>query len=391
MAKRTDGNQYPVSQPVPAPAGYAPAPPPNYAKRRRPSPVKRFFVRLLLAILGFMIGVGFFTWNLLGKAGFSRIPVVDEIINGTNPSYVEGGNGTEDPDADPNDNIGHGGVISVYAPDGFPIQRVEQKDPNVLNIIIFGIDATNTDAIAGNSDAMIVMSLNKYTNSIKLTSLLRDTEVVVPGYENQATKLNSAYARGGVGLMINTINQNFDLDIQSFMMFDFWSASAIVDQVGGIRIPVTDDEVQYVNSGVSHFNNLSGIEASDGHISQGGEQLLNGKQAIAWARIRAIGFDYARTSRQRFVIQAMLERFGEQDVFTKMSTASTVLGSIETNLTRFSMVNVGTKYMDTLDSIEQSRVPEDGFFTTNTNNWNMIVDWDQQIPRLHDFIYEKAE
>ncbi len=390
MAKKSPQDQYA--------AGYQPAPATVYPQqemvglppRQRTSPVKQFFIRLLLAVAGLMIGMALFAWNLLGKAGFSRVPIVDDLINGTNPSYVEGGEGTEDPDVDPNQGIGHGGVISVYAPEGFPIQRKAQKDPNVLNILIFGIDATRTDAITGNSDAMIVMSLNKYTNSIKLTSLLRDTEVVIPGYEGQQTKLNSAYARGGVGLMINTINQNFDLDIQSFMMFDFWSASAIIDQVGGIKIPVTDEEVKHVNNGVAQFNRLSGIDPADGQITSGGEQLLNGKQAIAWARIRAIGFDYARTSRQRFVIQAMLERFGSQDIFTKMSTASKVLESIETNLTRFSMVGVGTKYMDTLNKIEQFRVPEDGFFTTNTNNWNMIVDWDQQIPRLHDFIYEKA-
>lgn len=378
---------YPANQASPEPA---------YRPRRRPSRFQRFLTRLLLAILGFSVGVIAFGWNLLGQAGFSKIPIIDNVIGKPNPDYngdsdgeepgvSDGGDGTLDPDAQ----IGHGGVISVYAPEGFPIKKVSQKDPNVLNIIVFGIDSLKQDAISGNSDAMIVMTLNKHTNSIKLTSLLRDTEVSIPGYEGQATKLNSAYARGGVGLMINTINQNFDLDIQSFMMFDLWSASDLIDQLGGVRIPVTDEEVKYVNSGVAQFNSISGQPREDGFITAGGEQLLNGKQATAWARIRAIGFDYARTSRQRYVIQALLERFGEQDIFTKMSTASTALSSIETNIDRFSMIGVGTKYMDTLNSIEQFRAPEDGLFTTNTNNWNMIVDWEQQIPRLHDFIYEK--
>lgn len=365
-----------------------------YRPRRRPSRFQRFLSRLLLAILGFSIGVIGFGWNLLGQAGFSKIPIIDNVIPKPNPDYSgdseepgesDGGDGTLDPDAQ----IGHGGVISVYAPEGFPIKRVSQKDPNVLNIIVFGIDSLKQDAISGNSDAMIVMTLNKHTNSIKLTSLLRDTEVSIPGYEGQATKLNSAYARGGVGLMINTINQNFDLDIQSFMMFDLWSASGLIDQLGGVRIPVTDDEVKYINNGVAQFNSISGLAREDGFITAGGEQLLNGKQATAWSRIRAIGFDYARTSRQRFVIQALLERFGEQDIFSKMATSSTALSSIETNIDRFNMIGVGTKYLDTLNSIEQFRAPEDGFFTTNTNNWNMIVDWEQQIPRLHNFIYEK--
>ncbi len=374
----------------PAYAAYGTTGLPPRAKR---SPVKHFFVRLLLAFTGLILGVSLFVWNLLGSAGFSKIPIVDDLINGTNPNYTGDDNPGDETgdDLDPNEEIGHGGTISVYAPDGFPIKRVEQKDPNVLNILIFGIDATSTSAVTGNSDAMIVMSLNKYTNSIKLTSLLRDTEVSIPGYEGQATKLNSAYARGGVGLMINTINQNFDLDIQSFMMFDFWSAAAIIDQVGGIKIPVTDEEVPYVNNSVRQFNRLSGLDDNDGIMEHGGEQIVSGKQAIGWARIRAIGFDYQRTSRQRYVIQAMLERFNEQDIFTKMSTATTVLGKIETNLARLQMVGVGTKYMDTLNTIEQFRAPEDGYFTTNTDNWNMIVDWDLQVPRLHDFIYEKAK
>lgn len=357
--------------------------------RKRPSRVKRFFTRLLLGVLGFVFGVVLFAWNLLGRAGFSRIPIVDDFIGVTNPSFNE--DDVPDPDnpLEPGEVGGPGGTISVYAPDGFPIERADQKDSDVLNILVFGIDATSASAVSGNSDAMIIMSLNKHTDSIKLTSLMRDTEVTIPGYEGQATKLNSAYARGGVGLMINTINQTYDLDIQHFMMFDFWSASSIVDRVGGIVIPVTEDELQHLNSNLRQYNILSDLPANDGELQSAGEQLLTGKQAIAWARIRAVGFDHARTSRQRYVIQAMLERFSEQDVFTKMSTASEILGNIETNLTRLNMVNVGTKYMDTLSNIEQFRVPEDGLYTTNQSNWNMIVDWDQQIPRLHSFIYER--
>ena len=353
--------------------------------QRRHSPVLRFILRFFLALLGLAVGIGLYIWNLLGRPAFTAVQVVDKFLPPDRPVSQEplepvGTNEQGEP-------VLSTARVRVWAPPEYPIERVAPIDANVTNILVFGVDARSPEERSARTDAMMVLSLDKRNDKIKITSLMRDLEVSIPGYEGQATKLNAAYAYGGVGLLINTINRNFKLDIQDFMMLDFWSAAGLVDQVGGIGVPVTAEELPYLNASVREYNRLTGRAAEQDVLAEAGNQTLNGAQAIAWARIRRIGSDHARTGRQRYVVSAMLEVFGRMNVMDKVATATEALGHVETNVTRAGLLKLGLGNLDTLGSTDQYKVPADGMYRTNEQNWNMILDWDRQLPALHGFIF----
>ncbi|MDI9498026.1 MAG: LCP family protein [Bacillota bacterium] len=339
----------------------------------------RVLLRIGLAILGLLLGMFLYVWNLLGRPAYTDIRIVDRFIVPTGDAALD----LEFPD----EFTGPGGRVRVWAPAEYPIEEVKQIDSEVTNILVFGVDARSEGESSSRSDSMMVLSLDRRNDMIKITSLMRDLEVDIPGREGQQTKLNAAYAIGGVGLMINTINRNFNLDIQRFMMFDFWSAAGLIDQVGGISVPVTDAELPYLNEGVQHYNHLTGRPEGQDLLPGAGDQVLNGAQTIAWARIRRIGTDHARTGRQRYVVSAMLAKFADMNMVDKISTVSEALGHIETNLTRGDMTTLGLRNLDTLGATAEYKVPADGMYWTNESNWNMIMDRDQQLPALRQFIY----
>ncbi|MBQ2190903.1 MAG: LCP family protein, partial [Clostridia bacterium] len=128
-----------------------------------------------------------------------------------------------------------------------PIFARNTIDANVVNILLLGNDARD-EYDHGRADTIMILSFNKQTRTIKLVSILRDTWIYIPG-RDKWNRINAAYQFGGTGLAINTINLNFDLDIQYYMRVDFNSLKSIVNELGGIDIELTEREVEYINNG----------------------------------------------------------------------------------------------------------------------------------------------
>lgn len=171
-----------------------------------------------------------------------------------------------------------------------PIYKVEQKSPDVVNIIVVGRDA---DSYYGRADSAMVVSYNKKTNDVKVISLLRDCYVPIEGHNSN--KLGHALAYGGIGLYINTVNEILDLDIQHYIVMDFNGVEKVVDQLGGIEVTLTQKEVDYYKR--SGYNFTVGVNH------------MNGAQALWHCRNRSLsGADFERTRRQRDVITAIYEK-----------------------------------------------------------------------------------
>ncbi|MDZ7548740.1 LCP family protein, partial [Clostridium perfringens] len=136
----------------------------------------------------------------------------------------------------------------------------------------------------GRSDSIMILTLDSVHNKLKLTSIMRDSYVNIPG--RGLDKINHAYAFGGPELAVRTLNENFDLNIKEFMAVDFTSLPTIIDKLGGVTINIIPEEISHIPG-----------------ITSAGNQVLNGKQALAYSRIRyASGGDYKRTERQRTVV-----------------------------------------------------------------------------------------
>ncbi len=178
------------------------------------------------------------------------------------------------------------------------------SDVRVRNIALFGVDARDYST-SSRSDAIMILSVDGKNGGIKLSTLMRDTLVSVPGYGDM--KLTESYAYGGPELAVRTINENFGLDITDYATVTFQAMADIIDAAGGVTVEITEAERVSANGSVWEQWYSCGMDAD--YIAEAGNQLLSGTQAVAYARIRHVGnADYQRTSRQRTVLTALLKQ-----------------------------------------------------------------------------------
>lgn len=198
------------------------------------------------------------------------------------------------------------------------------------NIAIFGVDSRSDDYGIGNrSDCIIIASINNETGAIKLISVYRDTYVNIEGHG--LDKITHAYSFGEAPLAIKTLNQNFDLNIQEFVTVNFDSVAEAVDELNGIQVKITEDEIKYINDYINATSKITGKKST--HITKAGMQTLDGVQAVAYSRIRYTeGGDYKRAERMRTVVEAMLTKLKTKNVPQINSFADVVLPHIYTNI-----------------------------------------------------------
>jgi len=354
-----------------------------------------------------------FVYKLLDNFTYTKVPVVDELIisdgilddvkdpnEDTTPedtiyddTYIEDKDNSDSKNKYvyvPPTSWGEGNV-KLYVDERFPIKRVQKKDKNVENYLIFGIDARATYEVASRTDSIIIVSVDSKNNSIKLTSILRDTQVRLPGRTNPV-KINAAYVFGGVGLLINTINDTFDLDIQKFAMVDMWSSEKIIDAIGGVNIEITQEEIRYINGGVSGSNSLfKKISEPSPLVKESGNVLLNGRQAVAYGRIRSIGSDFGRTQRQRNVLTQVILKFKQANPSRKLAVFEETARAFNTNIKKQEMIYMAFDVLYGMRDIRQYTVPERGMFTSNTYNYQLAIDHSRQNPMLHSFIWGNSD
>ena len=197
---------------------------------------------------------------------------------------------------------------------------VEQELKDYRNIAIFGLDSRDNSFSNSRSDCIIIVSINKKTNDVKLTSVYRDTYVDIEGYG--LDKITHAYAYGGPELAINTLNKNLDLNITEFVTVNFDTVETIVDSIGGITLTITDSEASQIG------------------FSSGGTYTLDGKEALAYSRIRKIDSDYQRTERMRTVLEAVFNKVKNQELSEISNFVDIVLPHISTNMSTNSIISL---------------------------------------------------
>ena len=197
---------------------------------------------------------------------------------------------------------------------------VEKELKNFRNIAIFGLDSRNSSFANSRSDCIIIATINKKTNDVKLTSVYRDTYVDIEGHG--LDKITHAYAYGGPELAINTLNKNLDLNITEFVTVNFDTVETIVDSIGGITLTISDAEAGQIG------------------FSSGGTYTLDGKEALAYSRIRKIDSDYQRTERMRTVLEAVFDKVKSQDLSDISNFVDIVLPHISTNMSTNSIMSL---------------------------------------------------
>lgn len=267
----------------------------------------------------------------------------------------------------------------------FPYAVADEGTDDWLNILLLGTDVRDTSGY-GRTDSMILLSVNTATKEAKLTSFMRDLWVTIPGRDGKA-KLNAACVYGGPSLIMKTLNQHFGLDIDSYALVNLSCMADIIDILGGLRLDVSESEREALNKGLFDLSSKSGMEKLQ---HSGNQILLNGNQAVAYSRIRAIDSDYHRTERQREVLTAMAKRLQEENGTTLLTVIPTLLKYVETNMDftqLMTLAYVGLK-MD-MDAIQQFRIPADGTYESGTFNgvWCIKADLEKNAKLLKSFLY----
>lgn len=277
-----------------------------------------------------------------------------------------------------------------------PIETVtgeSMDEDGVVNILLIGNDSRENGE-DGRSDAMILLSISKKTHKIYLTSLLRDMYVEIPGYKDN--RLNAAYSYGGAELLMETIEQNFDIEVNRYMLVNFEAFANLVEAVGGVDLELSSGEVEYVNGYLWEYNILTGRAEGTDYFSDisDGMRHLNGPQALAYCRNRYMGTDFGRTERQRKVLTAVIKKLPTALLTNSKELFDGLMPNLTTNLTQAECYRLAWMAPKVLTyDIEQITIPQDGTYSDATIREMAVlqVDFDANIAYLKSCLYGDGE
>lgn len=269
--------------------------------------LKWILITIAIIIIAIVVIAGKFIADKLGKINFKHLDENNLGINTELASQVEG---------------------------------VTQKEyDQVINILLLGSDSQDmSDQYAGNSDAIMIISINPKYKSIKLISIPRDTAANIEGVDHRY-KINYAFAIGREQLAIKTINENFGLDLKEYVTVNISAMYDIINELGGVELDITEDEMYWINRYVDMYYKLSGKPTKK--VTSYGRVTLTGEQATAHVKERKAGSssgsseshgDYGRTVRQRQVFISMLNKIMSKDIGEISRIVDLVLEQVTTNV-----------------------------------------------------------
>ncbi|MBE5966666.1 MAG: hypothetical protein E7255_06830 [Lachnospiraceae bacterium] len=260
----------------------------------------------------------------------------------------------------------------------------------VKNILLLGVEEFYG---ASNTDSIIIASLNTNKKTLKLTSLMRDLYVEIPEHDNN--KLNAVYSKGGINLLYETIENNFDIKMDGYILVNFEAFENIVNNLNGIEITLTKNEANYLNAKnyISDPKNRNVVE---------GTQIMNGNQVLGYCRVRYVSTgtennDFGRTQRHRIVLNSIFNKVKKLNVFQLTSFMNNVLSdsNITTDISQKDFNNYLEQLLDILGEIKlyEYRIPSDGTYEDQkvligSKKRDVLIpkDWNSTRKDIKDFI-----
>ncbi len=277
---------------------------------------------------------------------------------------------------------------SMYIPDN-KNEIGQIQDDSIVNILLIGLDGEYLEK-GSRSDSMMILTIDNKNKSIKLTSLARDTYVDINGYSTE--KLTHAYAYEGPNLLLNTINQNFGLNIDKYITVNFNSFIDLVDVVGGVEVMVTENDLEILNNTIPGCYELDTKENKKDIelVEKPGKNLLNGYQALAFSRIRYHDGAYERDRRQREVIEAIIKKVEDTGIEKYMDIINLGIKNVKTNISPNEMLSLGYSILNIgTNDIKQLEFPVyKSSEKLDKKGWVIKWDKDKNLNVLNEFIFE---
>ena len=262
-----------------------------------------------------------------------------------------------------------------------------RQSPRVTNILLLGVDARQGETIS-RADTMMLLSLDRGHRQIKLTSFLRDSYVEIP--DRGMNKLNASCSEGGVQLVIDTIEYNYHIKIDKYVVVDFQAFTALIDSLGGVDVPVTYREANYLNRTWYKWS----LTGNPVHFDSGDSVHLDGEKALMICRIRKLDSDVQRTRRQRLVMECVQKKLGEADTGALISAVRSFCKYLTTDISAEKLLHLaiqyGTRYKR-YDTYSES-IPASGTYHDEYTNAgdSLVFDIDENASILKDFVFNDA-
>ncbi|MCH5333355.1 MAG: LCP family protein [Agathobacter sp.] len=252
------------------------------------------------------------------------------------------------------------------------------------NIALLGLDNRSGNQYnTGRADTIMIASIDNKTKKVKLVSVFRDTCLCIDG---QYRKANSAYAKGGPKQVVQMLNSNLDLNITEYVCVDWAAMVEVIDALGGLDLEITDAERKQINKYKKDIDKVTGLTTPE--VTKSGLVHLDGTQATSYARLRKLaGDDFKRASRQRIVLQAMLEKAKKADIGTLLAIVNSVVDDISTSLTLDQLLGLAKSVRS------YSLVSTTGFpFALTTKiiqGGDMVIpgDLSTNVVKLHEYLF----
>lgn len=268
-------------------------------------------------------------------------------------------------------------------------------DADVVNVLLIGREGINDGEDAyGRSDSMIIASMNTKENTLKMVSIMRDCYVDIYGY--RANKLNAAYSYGGGELLVDTIQRNFGIPLEGYIVVDFKAFETVINAVDGVEITLTPTEADYLNT-------TNYISKKKYRTVVEGTQEVNGNQALGYCRVRHVAAvngendDYGRTYRQRAVLSQVYSKvMSELNPTEAVSLANELLGYVKTNISSKDLLSYVQYILGMgVDSaqLEQLRIPVNNSYSSPTLycGSSLVLDFEKNKSELWMFLYGTAD
>jgi LCP family protein required for cell wall assembly len=196
-------------------------------------------------------------------------------------------------------------LLSVAVPALFPL-----REGGRINILLLGIDRRDGTGWAYRTDTIVVVTVDPDTRAAGMLSIPRDLQLTLPGYGEDRINTANVYGYrqddpdGGPALLKATIEANFGIPIDGYLMVDFQTFEKIVDTLGGIdvNVPTSLHDTRYPDPRPGDPYAFKTIHFDPGW------QHMDGKRALEYARSRMSTTDFDRAKRQQLILLAIRER-----------------------------------------------------------------------------------
>ena len=363
-------NDTPAPPPVGKPAGKKPAKKKTLAEKIKALPKKK---KIILAVIAAILAIllilgiagGIFVSQKFGLLGDKIIS--DDVI------YPD-----EIPD-DINIDIGSSDFQNALREWAMNGNENKMSSKNVINVLLIGRDENGT-----NTDSMMLVSVNRKLKTLKLVSFFRDSYAYIDtGNGGYCNKINAAYSMGGVNCLMKTLENNYKITIDGYVMVDFESFQGLIDAMGGVKVDVQQYEADYINSYYIYHEN---VPAGEG-------VTLDGDQALQFCRVRGCDADadVSRTRRQRQVIESILNRVRSASITELNKCVDALLPYVKTSYSKGEVITLGMKaFAGGWLNYERAQIqmpPEDARTSGNEDMWIWVVDYQYAAYSLQTELY----